>query len=207
MKKKYNNLERAYKIYVDNMEDEGQREQEKAKMKNYLSQQKKMVDSLLSQNKSHKVKNQDRKLFFKKAFNAVKNFFFPPPPPPDPTIAVWNNIKSRHNNQRKDFVQRDTIEEFLFDQKLQTTEKVPHMYSHTRSQKNMECLNKTNSFSKVAVLDNHFKKKYCDKLIDEVAEIDVQKFFHFLPSLKAQQQSILSLKKTMYCYLCDLHKQ
>lgn len=57
------------------------------------------------------------------------------------------------------------------------------------------------------VIVNEDKVKYCYGIHDSFIDMDLKLFISFLPAVRASLFKITSLKGTLYCSMCDAHKQ
>ena len=57
------------------------------------------------------------------------------------------------------------------------------------------------------IIVNEDKVKYCYGIHDTFIDMDLKMFISFLPAVKSSLSKIVKLKGTLYCSMCDAHKQ
>lgn len=69
------------------------------------------------------------------------------------------------------------------------------------------CVNENRTFIRPFLTSNNEKLKHCETIIGSVKRFDIFSFRAMLKNARDRLNSILLLKKTLYCSVCDAHEQ
>lgn len=91
--------------------------------------------------------------------------------------------------------------------KLADGERVPEYYPPEIYKPVLHCQRDKEYITKEFVIVNRQKAAFCMNIYEKFFNFDARKFLELMSIVKASLTSISNLKRTTYCFLCDVHSQ
>ena len=80
-------------------------------------------------------------------------------------------------------------------------------FSEILPSRKIECTTVTRHIEKEVKVVNNFKRGFCKKIKGKIRRFKINDFRSYIDELKVELTNLLSMKKTFYCVLCDIHYQ
>ena len=117
--------------------------------------------------------------------------------------AAWKKYKQSIRQTKKVLKEDRPLQ---LTTKFKPRERNPYI-PHKIEKPFASCINENRTFVRPYLVSNNAKLRYCEDTIDIIKKFDIQGFRAVLTTISDRLYSILVLKKTLYCSICDAHEQ
>ena len=83
----------------------------------------------------------------------------------------------------------------------------PFVFEEELPERKVQCTFLDRVVSKRVTVVNKFKQEFCLDLRQKLLKFKINDFKAYVPDVKIEMNRLMSLKKSFYCYLCDIEKQ
>ena len=83
----------------------------------------------------------------------------------------------------------------------------PFEFEEELPERKVQCTYLDRSVNKYITIKNRHKEEFCLDIRDKLKKFKIKDFRAHIPDIKVEMVRLMNLKKSFYCYLCDIQKQ